>query len=420
SVLENISLIHLKDTTLYHTNTELLLLTLTTQNVKTTPRNIVNFTVRNVTFLSALPASRLVNIKDIQLPIFYRKQDLENDLQELDQKIYPTYEEISIDLNSEKLNFETHYGKLTKAVTKQGEDWHRKINVIVNKKKSEIDEMKTKHLAILDKQENEIKQIISDVKQSILDLKKILDSIDITLTVAYKSKNSEFRSLPPKFNVSLPSFSPHQITTAQLHQMFGSLSSLSITTDEQSFTMKTPEAISCSPVKPLLDEPKLITTIDTGYKYLHSVTCLIDEEIWTCGLNNIMKLYNLQDELLKSIQTKSRSIPRDIAVTRSGGLVYTDPDTRTVNIMKNDQIQELIRLHGWRPLYVCSTSSDDLLVTMLSGAVVVVNKAGNLRFRYTGHPSTIERSFCITTDSQSQILTADCINHFIHIIDQDR
>ncbi|XP_062566174.1 uncharacterized protein LOC134228537 [Saccostrea cucullata] len=407
--------------------------------------------------------------------ILQKTKDLKNDLQELEQRIYPTYEEISLDLNSEKLDFEKHYGKLTTAVTKQGEDWHRKIDVIVNKKKSEIDEMKTKHLAILDKQENEIKQIISDVNQSILDLKKILDSIDITLTVAYKSRNSEFRSLPPKINVSLPSFSPHQITTAQLHQMFGSLSALSITTEEHGYTMKTPEALSCFPVKPLLDEPKLITTIDTGYKYLHSVTCLIDEEIWTCGLDNIMKLYNLQDELLKSIQTKSRRIPRDIAVTRSGGLVYTDPDTRTVNIMKSDQIQELIRLQGWRPLYVCSTSSDDLLVTMLSedgkqskvvrysgskekqtiqfdsegkplfssgyykyihenrnrdicvadcvaGTLVVVNKAGNLRFRYTGHPPTIERSFCplgITTDSQSQILTADCINHFIHIIDQD-
>ncbi|XP_062588874.1 tripartite motif-containing protein 2-like [Saccostrea cucullata] len=413
----------------------------------------------------------------LQNPSFM-KEILKKDLKELEKRICPTYEEIASDLNSEKLNLEKHYEKLTTAVTKQGEDWHREINIIVNKQKSEIDEMKSKHLAALNKQEHEIKQITSDVKQCILYLKKLLDSNDVSLTSAYKSRNAEFRSLPPKVNVSLPSFSPHPINTEQLHQMFGSLSALSITTDEHGYTMKTPEAVSCPPVKPLLDEPEIITTIDTGYKdSLRSVTCLSDEEFWTRGGDKIMKLYNLQGKLLKSIQTKSGKWPHDIAVTMSGDLVYTDSDTRTVNIMKNDQIQEVIRLQGWIPYKVCSTSSGDLLVTMDSDdrkqskvvrysdftekqniqfdsegkplyssgytkyisenrnldicvadngacAVVVVNQAGKLRFRYTGNPSTTKSKgsfspYSIATDSQSQILTADYDNHCIHILDQD-
>ncbi|XP_062599901.1 uncharacterized protein LOC134261477 [Saccostrea cucullata] len=239
--------------------------------------------------------------------------------------------------------------------------------------------------------------------------------------------------------------------------------------------MKTPEDVSCSPVKPLLDEPELITTIDTGYKELYSVTCLSDEKIWTCGFDKIMKLYNLQGKLRKSIQTKSGNTPYDIAVIKSGDLVYTDLDTRTVNIVKNKQIQEVIRLQGWKPKYVCSTSSGDLLVIMVgdyeeqtkvvrysgttvkqsiqfdsegnplystsvfskyvtenrnldicvadngASAVVVVNQAGKLRFTYTGHPYTDKDSFRpvgITTDSQSHILTADYNNHRIHILDQ--
>ncbi|XP_061177569.1 uncharacterized protein LOC133186333 [Saccostrea echinata] len=404
-----------------------------------------------------------------------KKEEMKNDLQELEKCLHSKYEGIASEIGVEKSGLDGQYGKLTTAVIKQGEDWHREINITVNKQKSEIDEMKTKHLAALNKQEKDIKQITSNVKQSILDLKKILDSNDVSLISVYISRNAEFRSLPPKVNVSLPSFSHKKINTEQLHQMFGSLSALSITTEKHGHTMKTPEAVSCPPVKPLLDEPKLITTIDTGYKYLYSDTCLSDEEIWTCGEDKIMKLYNLQGKLLKSIKTKSRNIPRDIAVTRRGDLVYTDPYRRTVNIMKNRQIQELIRLQGWKPDYVCSTSSGDLLVTMNSddgeqtkvvrysgstekqtiqfdsegkplysshyfkyisenrnldicvadygaSSVVMVNEAGKLRFRYTGHPSTTKETFYpygITTDSQSQILTADCDNDCIHILDQD-
>ena len=107
-------------------------------------------------------------------------------------------------------------------------------------------------------------------------------------------------------------------------KLFGSIISLSIETEEQAFTVPSQGAESSFQNRPLLDVPKIIRELDAGYKYyLYGVSCLNDEEIWTRGEDNYLKLYNLKDELVKSVQTKSRKVPNDTAVTRSGDLVNT-------------------------------------------------------------------------------------------------
>ncbi|XP_062581839.1 tripartite motif-containing protein 3-like [Saccostrea cucullata] len=340
--------------------------------------------------------------------------------------------------------------------------------------------MKNFQLQTLQKHLDEINKTKSKIKDEIDSVEIAIDCNDLSKLLSATSNVQIYRNLPQKIKVSFPQFTSRYIQGKYLRKYFGTLSLSYLTFDTHGYSMKTsqksPEAGSSPPVKQLLDQPKTIKTIDTGYESYY-VTCVSDEEILTSGYPKTLKLHIInQGSLLKSFTTKSGKWPPCIAVTKSGDLVYTDYDDRTVNIVKNKTI-EVIRLQNWRPRCVCSTSSGDLLLTMHSNdnkqtkvvryfgstekqtiqfdnegkplyspnsneilisenknldicvsdniakAVVVVDQAGKLRFRYTGHtPAPKNEPYNpqgIATDSQCHILTSDWDNGCVHIIAQD-
>ncbi|XP_052676477.1 uncharacterized protein LOC128157861 [Crassostrea angulata] len=403
-----------------------------------------------------------------------KKEVIKKDTDELENHISPAYDEIALHLENELANLDGGYEKLTITMSKEGEQWHREIDIIINRMKTEIKEIKGKHRDILKKHLDEIKQTQALMKQVLLVLKEIEKSTEVAPTVKYSFKIREFSKPPPKVQISLPTFIPKPIDHEKLYRLFGQITPLATATGESVLSLNQPN----TSVRELLGEPELVTTIQTGYKRLRSVTCLSDGRIWTNGMTNDIKCF-IAGFLLETIKTKSAERPGDIAVDSDGDLLYSDRTTGTVNKVKNGQTEELITLQGWAPGNLCVTSIGDLLVTMMTvndeetrsivvrysgskerqtilfddegnplysgntkikyitenrnhdicvadfeaGAVVVVNKDGKLKWRYTGHPSVTEKEPFkprgITADSQSRILTADRNNHCIHILDQN-
>ncbi|XP_011436040.3 tripartite motif-containing protein 2 [Magallana gigas] len=393
------------------------------------------------------------------------KQIVQQDLHELENVIYPKYQEIASSFPIKMADLNDNSKKLTEAFDKHGKQLHMEIDTIIANLKFDLEEMDLKYITFLNEQEDEITRKVSEITQTIADLKKLLNTNDFSQVSVYKSMNAEFRQLPPQISVSLPRFTPQTINREQIYQQFGFMSELVFKTEK--------------PDRLLIDEPKVISVTETEFgesKNLHSVSCLNQEEVWACGQDNMIRLYNLKGELVKAIHTKTGNNPENITVTRNGDLLYTDADKRSVNIVKHLHIQKIIKCWGWRPFGVTSTSSGDLLVAMDSddykhtrivrysgsillncieiadngqplfssgryiryinenknhdicvsdwyaGAVVVVNPTGKLRFTYTGPPSKTKGSlypYGITTDSQSRILIADDKNNCIHIINQD-
>ncbi|XP_022301427.2 uncharacterized protein LOC111109551 [Crassostrea virginica] len=397
------------------------------------------------------------------------KERIGKDKEELDG-ISPTYEEIAIELENQIANLDGEYEKLTTEMSKQREELHREIDNAINQMEEDIGEIKVKHHSILKEHLNEIKQVQSLMQKTLVSLHEIEESNEVSSTIHYRSKVEEFRKLQPKINVSMPKFIPKQVAREEVSNLIGKLIPLSTTLEERVFAAKKPN----TSVRKLLDEPEVLNAIKTGHEKIFSVTCLNEEQIWTSGLIADIKCFNIQGVLQKTIQTKSRMNPCDIAVDIDGALLYSDWKARTVYKVKDDQTEEIIRLKGWKPGNLCVTSSGELLVIMFSedqvkvvrysgstvkqtiqfdngqplysgntafkyiteirnldicvadwgaGAVVVVNQAGKLRFRYTGHPSPTKNEpfnpSGITTDSQSHILTSDFGNHCIHILNAD-
>lgn len=356
--------------------------------------------------------------------------------------------------------------------------WHEEIETIIQKLKSYLGEFDSKHLALLKRQQDKITDTISEITECIINLKESLISNDISTVSTYKSRNEEFKRLPPRLTISLPRFSSYEINREQMYQQFGCLSFKTVEPCHY-FGFRGSKS-SPSHLK-FCANPKVVTTINTKFAFckgLRNVFCLSDEEIWSSGEDSIVRLFNLQGTLLKSIKTKSGNRPSDIAVTERGHLIYSDPNDRSVNVVQNSntKITKKIRLLEFIPLNICSACFDDLLVMMVRddnkeskvvrysefkekhsiqfnamgqplypsdcsvkyisenrnldicvadqtmGAAVVVNAEGEYRFMYTGLPSSADESFrpCgITTDNQGLILTADLNNNRIHVIDQD-
>nr|XP_022289059.1 uncharacterized protein LOC111101071 [Crassostrea virginica] len=407
--------------------------------------------------------------------IFNKKKDhIQKDKEEIKKLLLPAYEDIASELENQIANIDVDYRKLTKEMSKHREELHREIDNEINQREKEIDENKAKHLSILKKHLEEIKQLQSLMQETLHDLNEIMDSNETTPIIHYSSKNQEFSKLLPKVIVSMPRFISKPIEKEELCSLIGKLIPLFTTLEERVFTAKKPN----TSVRELLDEPEVINTIKTGHEKLRSVTCFNEEEIGTTGQTTAdIKCFNTQGVLQKTIKTKSGAWPNDIAVYSDGTLVYSDGGTKTVYKVENDQTEKIIRLLGWTPYNLCVTSFDYLLVTMCSddktqskvvrysgstlkqtiqfddngqplysgnyyskritenrnldicvadygaGAVVVVNQAGKLRFRYTGPPSSTKnkpfKPLGITTDSQGRILTSDCYNHCVHIFDAD-
>lgn len=104
--------------------------------------------------------------------------------------------------------------------------------------KTGIDDIKVKHRVILQKQLDEIIQILLLIQQILKTLKEIEESNEIPMVIEYKSQNRNLSKLPPKVMVSMPKFYPKPIDRDRICFYFGQITTLSTAIIEIDLTQK--------------------------------------------------------------------------------------------------------------------------------------------------------------------------------------
>ncbi|XP_061186779.1 uncharacterized protein LOC133194894 [Saccostrea echinata] len=222
-------------------------------------------------------------------------------------------------------------------------------------------------------------------------------------------------------------------------------------------------------------KPVLVATIQTGSDVPRRLACFGPSEVWISGIDDVIEGWNIEGEFSVTdiFQTGSGRRPTDLTVNLKGRLVYSDHYQRKIFKRKNGHVKEVICFRKWRPSGICYTSKGELLIGMSNKSyteklirrysgrknlqeihfdnngnplfkpgdlaifveenkntdicvsdcqakcVLVFDKSGNVRFKYSGsHVMAEFNPGCLATDSLCNIFMVDTGNDLIHILDK--
>lgn len=415
-----------------------------------------------------------------------RKELINADTKELEEIVYPSYASIVQQVEYDAAKVEKDYKTLKQSIEKHRTEWHAEIDKIVNILQNETDKMRDTQLRVLNKHSQNVKELRSGIHEAIKSNKDVLYSPNVTKTLSYKSRNSTLKSFPEKLEVFIPKFISHQINHDLIAEMFGVIVGFSISDKIEGYKKN----IQNIRERNFLDKPNIDFVLETEMKHPCKIACQSYQKMWVGGNDGSLKLFKFVEQLsVLEKQSGAMSVgscvilkhvnvskgPIDIAVTKTGELVYGIKFENTVFILMQDKTEMLINLYDWKFLSFCITAFDELLICMAderkcrcrvvrfnqgsdemqiiqydqqgkslyksgmlkyieenkngnicladcdAGAVIVTDRTGELRFRYEGTTSTQkDDQFCpvgIATDSMAHILVSTPFQ--VHVIDMN-
>lgn len=343
------------------------------QRVQNIPRNDVKTTAKN----SVKPSVPLVFLLTLTKNTYFyqflklsnqKKEKINEDNKELEEIIFPSYTSFVQQVESDAAKVKEDYQSLKQRIENQRNKWHIEIDKIFDLLQNETEEMRDIQMKALNEHLQKVKELRSGIQKAINLNKDLLYSHNVTETLSYRSKNVDLKFYPEKLEVSVPCFISQPINGYLIAEMFGVIVGFSISEKIELYKKK-PQTIGH---RIYLDKPYINSVLDTEIKYPEKITCQ-GNKIWIAGNEGSLKLFKCKGLLSGSGSTSSpltlkhvnvNKGPTDIAITRSGDLIYGIKLENIVFIFNKDKAEVLINLHDWKLLSLCITAFGELLVCM--------------------------------------------------------
>lgn len=407
------------------------------------------------------------DITDIGKNIENIKQNISNDLTELENTISPKYKNVTADISSADFdqvlsNIQHHEDKICKIVRGIGSQMRDEVS-----KQKQTSEQKNKEIQYLAAEtEKELNRIMQNNKL-------VLKSYDAAAIMEYKSVNDKFRDGINKssYRIPCPSFLPGLIEQDQIRYIFGGLQ------------MQESIVSNKKPALKMRGTPVVSNTIQSPYgrkrSELWRIACEGSNKFWTSGNLNRVSQIDSNGSVLKTIEIEDTVIALSLDIHKDlVFIVNVLADTKVFKFESN-KVVTLLNLTNWCASGLCHTMNGNLLVSMRSKdkrqskvvrysgvtqireiqndtqgkplfsvgtkavlhliengngdvcvadcaglSVVGVDLSGELRFQYKGNVTVFSKytkfkPSKIINDSQQRILINDDSNDIVHIIDSD-
>lgn len=403
-----------------------------------------------------------------------KKEEIAKENEHIESVIIPKYKKEKDDSKMKISESEVRCAELKKEVESQRELWHHEVDEIFDKVFTKIKFMTDKHIAALKIHQSKLRSMIPNIYHTIEQNKEILKTKHTSTVTDHKSKLHEFQEIPPVIGITI-----HELTTVtdkgrelmiELGDYRASLTQMTLPNTEE-------EDTAAGNLTELSEKATVLRNIATDLQNMRGLECVGTNEAWINGEDKMIRRVDVDGTVKESVTSTCPIAPNDIAVTKQGELLYCDGRNRAVNVVRNGRSEVLLTTPlGWHPDGLCCTSSGDVLVSLgttdfkcrkiicydyedknvkteieededgnrifkggefalyvaenkngdvcaadqNADVVVAVDISGRVRFRYDGLSVEGIDNFSprqITTDSLSQIIVTDALNHCLHILD---
>ena len=148
----------------------------------------------------------------------------QKELNNLESNIIKEWQDLMIEAKKMTSDFLGQVDGIENQLEERAQEFHHKVEEIKEKYKTQLNEIKTSNLAILHEQEKRVSEGLEKVKQEAKECEDRLRSSNMESLLEHEDAKDKKKDPLPKLSCAIPPvFTPSQIDTKSLSEMFGQL-----------------------------------------------------------------------------------------------------------------------------------------------------------------------------------------------------